>query len=149
MKYWTVLISTIVIVTVLFIVVVFEFNKDITLDYYVVTGESTHWKAKVERSTYVAWWKSNSGRLLHDSEATTKYSLVYKENPSNLEKVVYEIHFGNNKMSGGTVSQCHDGLIRGGSGGSYLPLTENENVFVVVEWNSQKERFELDKGRIK
>lgn len=147
MKYWIVLALTVIVIASFFIF--FAFDKEVTLDHFVSVGESVHWKARAEGSTYFASWKEE-GRLKFDSDCGINYLLVYKGNdPEEVGQVEYEL-----KGEGGkTKSTRHlpkDGVISGLNYGSYYGAYDKNNMpfTMTVKWDGKQETFELEQKKI-
>ncbi|MCG8485209.1 MAG: hypothetical protein MJA31_18000 [Clostridia bacterium] len=146
MKYRVGLILTIMIITLLF--AAFVFHKDVTLDYYIITGESDHWKALMEVSSYEAWWKSKGGRREVDTNRSCKYLVVYKgKNTKDIGYLEYKVEIEGSAQS----HSCplpESGIMSGHMNGSYFSVQE-KTAAVTVKWDGKIESFELVEGGIK
>lgn len=142
MKYWIGLISSLIVIILFY--AFFVFDKDVTLDRWVVAGESEHWRARIESSSYQAFWEDVDGKLKYESNNSSKYLLVYKgDNPEKIGEVKYEFDRGSGKASGSTYLS-KDGIISGYSSGSGTYIEEKDIlVNVTVQWDGKKETFEL------
>lgn len=142
MKYWIGLISTLTVIILFY--AFFVFDKDVTLERWVVTGSSEHWRARIESSRYQAFWEDKDGKLKYESNNSSKYLVVYKgNNPEKVGEVKYEINRGRGKTSGSTYLS-KDGIISGYSSGGNTYIEEKDVlVSVTVQWDGRKETFEL------
>lgn len=147
MKYWVALALTIIVITSFFLF--FVFDKEVTLDHFVLVGESEHWKARAEGSTYAASWEEE-GSFKSDSDYGINYLLVYKgNNPEEIGQIEYELKWENNKTKG-IRHLPKEGVISSSSYGSQHGFTDKNNLIfiVMVKWDGRQETFELKRKRI-
>lgn len=142
MKCWIGLITTLTLVILFY--AFFVFDKDVTLERWVVTGSSEHWRAMIDASSYQAFWEDIDGKLKYENNYSSKYLLVYKgDNPEKVGEVKYEFDRGSDKASG-LVHLSKDGIISNYSSSSGTYIKEKDIVVnVTVQWDGRKETFEL------
>lgn len=102
-----------------------------TPDVFVYTGESENWRVNYISSQF------------GDNEQETEFR-IYHIGEENPDEVAYKIDLGAGASSTGTANLSQTDVIRaGGSCGGCATLNEDDVLQFEVEWNGQKESFDV------
>ena len=130
----------IILVLLTFLLVAGCSKSNISTDTLTFVGESQHWKAQLIQKA-----EESSQKDTYNNSASRKLTLQYKGNNSGVGQVKYSYKTTVGNGSGESTLDSNGYLLATGiTGGKNIALLkEDEIIKVSVEWNGNKEQFEL------
>lgn len=117
----------------------------------IFTGQGQNWAAKVTLRYYENWWTDQENKMHYESWHTEQHELTFKgktREDGHLE-VSFNSNSGSAKSSRDISAQAMTRVIRlGSSGGNGAMPRENDVYEVTVDFNGQKETFELKAANV-